>query len=208
MADVPVFWQREQGSSSKNFPKIVRRNCISSTGTCLELGWTWIALIPPQLPDSFQDWYLNKAGKRISKADPLYKHLHREIFHQQWQAILDDDFVEAYQYGIKVKCFDSVERQFFPRIMTYAADYPEKYVFYRYPFCPLTLNSQGFGCWGEEHWRIALSPMCCAHTEYRSARVAKRPSHPTPWATLKLCLKDAGESKACPEIHIPTGLRG
>ncbi|TEB25371.1 hypothetical protein FA13DRAFT_1756603 [Coprinellus micaceus] len=52
-------------------------------------------------------------------------HLHREVFHQQWRAILDDDFVEAYQYGIKVECFDSVERRFFPRIMTYIADYPE-----------------------------------------------------------------------------------
>ena len=54
--------------------------------------------------------------------------------HAQWKIILDEEFVEAYRHGIVVLCWDGVQRRFFPRIFTYAADYPEKYVdTLRYP---------------------------------------------------------------------------
>jgi hypothetical protein len=45
---------------------------------------------------------------------------------QIWLLILDDDFVEAYVHGMLITCGDGVKRQIFPRIFTYAADYPEK----------------------------------------------------------------------------------
>ncbi|KAE9392738.1 hypothetical protein BT96DRAFT_1000039 [Gymnopus androsaceus JB14] len=35
-------------------------------------------------------------------------------------------FMEAYHHGIVIRCFDGIERRFFPRFFTYAADYPEK----------------------------------------------------------------------------------
>jgi hypothetical protein len=53
-------------------------------------------------------------------------HCHREIYQAQWLIILDDEFLEAYQHGIVIKCCDSIRRRFFPRIFTYSADYKEK----------------------------------------------------------------------------------
>jgi hypothetical protein len=48
--------------------------------------------------------------------------------HQVWETLLDDDFIEAYVHGLVLECHDGTSRRFFPRIMTYSADYPEKYV--------------------------------------------------------------------------------
>lgn len=56
----------------------------------------------------------------------LLTHCQRELFHEQWRHILDDDFIDAYCHGIVVKCYDGEERRFYPRILTYSADYPEK----------------------------------------------------------------------------------
>ncbi|KIJ57457.1 hypothetical protein HYDPIDRAFT_64582, partial [Hydnomerulius pinastri MD-312] len=53
-------------------------------------------------------------------------HCHRELFHAQWEILLDDEFLEAWRHGIVVRCCDGVERRFYPRIFTYSADYPEK----------------------------------------------------------------------------------
>ncbi|KAF8218466.1 hypothetical protein L208DRAFT_1351176, partial [Tricholoma matsutake] len=40
--------------------------------------------------------------------------------------ILDDEFLEAYEHGIVIKCCDGIWRHFYPRIFTYSADYKEK----------------------------------------------------------------------------------
>jgi hypothetical protein len=48
--------------------------------------------------------------------------------HQVWKLMLDDDFIHAYQHGIVIQCIDGVWRRVYPRIFTYSADYPEKYV--------------------------------------------------------------------------------
>lgn len=40
--------------------------------------------------------------------------------------MLDDEFLEAYEHGMVVKCGDGVTRRLYPRIFTYTADYPEK----------------------------------------------------------------------------------
>jgi hypothetical protein len=55
-------------------------------------------------------------------------HCHRELFHEQWNILLDDEFLEAYEHGIVILCCDGIARRFYPRIFTYSADYPEKYV--------------------------------------------------------------------------------
>jgi hypothetical protein len=48
--------------------------------------------------------------------------------HAQWSILLDEEFLEAYTHGIVIKCCDGIVRRFYPRILTYSADYPEKYV--------------------------------------------------------------------------------
>jgi hypothetical protein len=69
---------------------------------------------------------------RISKTGmaSLHAHCRRELFHACWEVLLDEDFLHAYRHGIVLKCADGVLRRVFPRIFTYSADYPEKYVFY------------------------------------------------------------------------------
>lgn len=80
---------------------------------------------PRQLPDSFKDFLIKLSGK--STINPaLLTHCQREFFHEQWRCLLDDEFVHAYCHGIVVKCYDGKDRRFFPRILTYSADYPEK----------------------------------------------------------------------------------
>ena len=55
-------------------------------------------------------------------------HCNREVFHAQWTIILDNEFLEAYAHGLVIDCCDGIQRRFYPRIFTYSADYPEKYV--------------------------------------------------------------------------------
>jgi hypothetical protein len=55
-------------------------------------------------------------------------HCRREVLHAQWTELLDDDFIAAYAHGIVVLCYDGIVRRFYPRIFTYSADYPEKFV--------------------------------------------------------------------------------
>jgi len=55
--------------------------------------------------------------------------------HAVWKVLLDDDFLHAYNYGIVINCHDGVERRVYPRIFTYSADYPEKYVLSQYWTC-------------------------------------------------------------------------
>ncbi|KAG8696869.1 hypothetical protein FRC08_006873 [Ceratobasidium sp. 394] len=56
----------------------------------------------------------------------LLAHCKREIFHNCWRILLDDDFIDAYKHGMNVKYSNGVERCLYPRIFTYSADYPEK----------------------------------------------------------------------------------
>lgn len=48
--------------------------------------------------------------------------------HAAWNILLDDDFVDGYKNGWVVPCQDGIVRRIFPRIFTYSADYPEKYI--------------------------------------------------------------------------------
>ncbi|THV05634.1 hypothetical protein K435DRAFT_816329 [Dendrothele bispora CBS 962.96] len=78
----------------------------------------------PKLPDHFQDQYLKEFGK--PPIGPILTHIKRELMHKVWALILDPEFMHAYEYGILVKCGDSIVRRLFPRFFTYSADYPEK----------------------------------------------------------------------------------
>ena len=69
---------------------------------------------------------MEHSGAKPSNA--LLTHCHRELFHAQWRILLDDEFLQAYEHGIVIACQDQVERRIYPRIFTYSADYPEKYV--------------------------------------------------------------------------------
>jgi hypothetical protein len=53
-------------------------------------------------------------------------HCQREIYDAQWDIILDDEFLEAYEHGIVVDFCDAIRRRCYPRIFTYSADYREK----------------------------------------------------------------------------------
>jgi hypothetical protein len=78
-----------------------------------------------QLPDSFKDF----ASPYVGVGGPtkgFLSHCRKEVFHAQWNILLDDDFVSAYRHGIVIQCLDGVMRRFYPRIFTYSADYPEK----------------------------------------------------------------------------------
>ena len=49
-----------------------------------------------------------------------------DLMQRIWLLLLDEAFVDAYAHGILITCGDGVKRRIFPRIFTYAADYPEK----------------------------------------------------------------------------------
>jgi hypothetical protein len=53
-------------------------------------------------------------------------HCSRELFHEQWKILLDEEFIEAWKHGIVITCCDGIKRRFYLRIFTYSADYPEK----------------------------------------------------------------------------------
>ena len=61
-------------------------------------------------------------------SDSFFTHCHQELFHAQWRDLLDDNFLEAYKHGIVLTCCDDIKWCLFPRVFTYSADYPEKYV--------------------------------------------------------------------------------
>lgn len=80
-----------------------------------------------QLPDSLED-FLNTIITAPSQMSPLFTHCKRELMHQIWQLLLDEEFLHAYKHGIVLCCADGVVRRIYPRIFTYSADYPEKCV--------------------------------------------------------------------------------
>lgn len=61
-----------------------------------------------------------------SQRKPLLTHCKRELLHQVWRLMLDEDFLDAYRHGIPLRCYDGVNRRIYPRIFTFSADYPEK----------------------------------------------------------------------------------
>ena len=77
-----------------------------------------------QIPDSIDEILVDIAPK--TRRAVLKAHCRRELMHEIWRILLDDDFLYAYQHGIVILCADGVQRRVYPRIFTYSADYPEK----------------------------------------------------------------------------------
>ncbi|KAJ3556133.1 hypothetical protein NP233_g12048 [Leucocoprinus birnbaumii] len=80
----------------------------------------------PTLPKSFEDFVSKFHSSWNSQSDQILAHCRRELVHAVWRKLLDDEFLEAYKYGIVIRCIDGVERRVYPRFFTYSADYPEK----------------------------------------------------------------------------------
>ncbi|KAJ3542068.1 hypothetical protein NMY22_g3642 [Coprinellus aureogranulatus] len=91
--------------------------------TSLELG-EQVAYFE-KLPDEFKDWVLGISGQPNLPSSVL-AHCHRELLHAQLRVMFDDEFMHAYEHGIVIVCADGIKRRFYPRILTYSADYPEK----------------------------------------------------------------------------------
>ena len=68
---------------------------------------------------------------RVFEKEDLQQHpdsLQTRAIHEVWKILLNDEFLDVYRNGIMIKCFDGKLHRLFPRIFTYSADYPEKYV--------------------------------------------------------------------------------
>lgn len=77
-----------------------------------------------QLSDKIQDFCQEKFGKPATSH--VLSHMRRELMHEVWKIILDEEFMNAYTHGFLMEFADGTVRQVFPRIFTYSADYPEK----------------------------------------------------------------------------------
>ncbi|KIM57899.1 hypothetical protein SCLCIDRAFT_28530 [Scleroderma citrinum Foug A] len=95
------------------------RRCKPSCCLCSHIAYF------NHLPDSFKDFATAHFGGKAPPADFL-AHCHRELLHEQWGILLDNEFLEAWRHGIVIHCCDGVERRFYPRLFTYSTDYPEK----------------------------------------------------------------------------------
>ncbi|KAF7323811.1 hypothetical protein MKEN_00602400 [Mycena kentingensis (nom. inval.)] len=77
------------------------------------------------LPDNLEELYVQHYEERMP--DHLLAFLKRELFHLVWELMLDDDFVEAWDHGMRVdECWDHLRRCLFLRFPTYGADYMDK----------------------------------------------------------------------------------
>ncbi|KAG6906052.1 hypothetical protein DXG01_016127 [Tephrocybe rancida] len=81
---------------------------------------------PALLPDSFKDFASEHIGGKGTPTPAFLAHCRRELFHTQWSILLDEEFLDAWLHGIVIMCLDGIRRRFYPRIITYSADYPEK----------------------------------------------------------------------------------
>ncbi|KAF9240183.1 hypothetical protein BU15DRAFT_74100 [Melanogaster broomeanus] len=103
-----------------NLSKYVRAS--PNSGACHHIAFI------PSLPDSITH-FINTIGSFTKTATrSLLTHCRRELMHAVWDIILDDEFINAYQHGIVLKCADGILRRVYPRIFTYSADYPEKII--------------------------------------------------------------------------------
>lgn len=103
-----------------NLSKYIR--ALPSSGACMHVAYI------PHLADSFEDFASAFHCKWGTQKGDILTHCRRELMHAIWSFLLDEDFLHAYTYGIIIQCIDGIERRVYPRIFTYSADYPEKYV--------------------------------------------------------------------------------
>ena len=56
----------------------------------------------------------------------MLTHLRHELVHAVWLLLMDDEFMHPYIHGFLFQLVDGILHVFFPRFLTYSADYPEK----------------------------------------------------------------------------------
>ncbi|EGO29002.1 hypothetical protein SERLADRAFT_433018 [Serpula lacrymans var. lacrymans S7.9] len=95
--------------------------CISATYQNTLAGGS----LPEHLPDNLQE-FLSIVVQQTQKSTALITHCRSELIHEVWRLLLDSNFMHPYKHGIIIKCFDGIFRRFYPQILTYSADYPEK----------------------------------------------------------------------------------
>ncbi|KAF7967740.1 hypothetical protein HWV62_33264 [Athelia sp. TMB] len=61
------------------------------------------------LPDRFKDFATEHCGDR-GPSKKLLTHCRRELFHAQWEILLDAEFLEAYEHGIVVTTRKNIDR--------------------------------------------------------------------------------------------------
>jgi hypothetical protein len=115
-----------------NLSKYVRAQ--PSSGACHHVAYmpsvrspafSRLLFTSPQLPDSVDDFIMESAPTQ-SQRSALKTHCRRELMHEIWRLLLDDEFLHAYEHGIVLTCADGVQRRIYPRIFTYSADFQEK----------------------------------------------------------------------------------
>ena len=79
-----------------------------------------------QLPAVLFQYYEECYGEPPTEA--VIRLIKHDLIRQIWLLLLDEDFMNAYKFGILILCADGIVRRVFPRILIYSADYPEKYV--------------------------------------------------------------------------------
>jgi hypothetical protein len=62
-----------------------------------------------KLPDSIQDEIRTLSGGQSAPRE-LLTHIKRELIHEIWKLLLDDEFIDMYQNGILIKCADGLTR--------------------------------------------------------------------------------------------------
>jgi hypothetical protein len=80
-------------------------------------------------------------------------HCRRELFQELMHLILlNEEFVNACREGLLICCSDGVVRRIFLRLMSYSADYPERYSCAHITELVTDLCFQGPPCNREEPW--------------------------------------------------------
>ncbi|KAF8834352.1 hypothetical protein BDN67DRAFT_985387 [Paxillus ammoniavirescens] len=88
-----MFWSDATQLTSFGNAKFISKyeRCQPSSHLCAH------AMYPQTLPDDFKDFALEYSGSKLP-GDTFFMHCHHELFHAQWQELLDDDFVQAYEH--------------------------------------------------------------------------------------------------------------
>jgi hypothetical protein len=87
---------------------------------------------------------MKERNKGKLPTDELFRYCKKELFHAQWSVLLSRDLKDAMRDGMVIVCPDGQQRCFYPRIMTYSADYPEKYAsaFFEALSCPANASDR------------------------------------------------------------------
>jgi hypothetical protein len=99
-----------------------------------------------------------------------------------WEKLLDEEFLSAHRLGILVTCADGIQRRVFPRIVSYSADYPEKYVhlFIHHSLLSVTVL-QGIISWCAQPGDLPMPPLShpqARHSQYWHEAGPTPPNNP------------------------------